>query len=73
MADVFLGEVDESYILGVDDILKIYVYGEKDLTGSYRVAKDGTISMPLIGELMLMGGVSGRRKSLLQICWPMAI
>ena len=47
--------IDDSYILGVDDILKIDVYGEADLTGSYRVAKDGTIAVPLIGEVMLKG------------------
>lgn len=45
----------ESYQLGVDDRLRITVYGEDDLTGSYSVAADGTVSMPLIGAVPVAG------------------
>ncbi len=46
---------DQSYILGVDDVIKISVYGEKDLSNTYRIAKDGTVSIPLIGDVMVKG------------------
>lgn len=45
--------------LGPDDVLEIVVYGEKDLSGSYRVGSDGAIAMPLIGEVAV-GGLDAR-------------
>lgn len=41
------------YIIGAGDTLKITVFGEKDLSENYKVGKDGTISMPLIGAISL--------------------
>lgn len=41
------------YIIGAGDTLKITVFGEKDLSDNYKVGKDGTISMPLIGAISL--------------------
>lgn len=41
------------YIIGAGDTLKITVFGEKDLSDNYKVGKDGTISMPLIGAIAL--------------------
>lgn len=41
------------YIIGAGDTLKVTVFGEKDLSDNYKVGKDGTISMPLIGAIAL--------------------
>jgi polysaccharide export outer membrane protein len=40
-----------SYTLGAGDKLRITVFDEPALTGSYVVTADGTISFPLIGEI----------------------
>jgi protein involved in polysaccharide export with SLBB domain len=39
------------YRIGPDDEIKITVYGEEDLSGSYPVSGTGNISMPLIGDV----------------------
>lgn len=44
-------------VLAPGDVVKITVYGNADLTTVARVSEQGTISFPLIGEVML-GGVS---------------
>ncbi len=43
------------YTLGVDDKLRLTVFGEKDLSGEFSVSSTGTISMPLIGEVQAAG------------------
>jgi protein involved in polysaccharide export with SLBB domain len=47
-----LAPVDQ---VGVDDIFQVRVYGEADLTNSYRVASDGTIDFPLAGRIQVAG------------------
>jgi len=37
------------------DLIDVRVYGEPDLSGSYRVSDNGGITMPLIGDLELSG------------------
>ena len=37
--------------VGPGDVFEVRVYGEKGLTGSYRVQADGTIIFPLIGKV----------------------
>lgn len=49
----FEGSRDTS--LGVSDVFAIRVYGEDDLSGTYRVARDGTIDFPLIGRVRVEG------------------
>lgn len=39
----------QEYILGPEDKIKITIFGEKDLSGDYKVGGDGTIALPLIG------------------------
>lgn len=39
------------YIIGKKDILKVEVWGERDLTREVEVSQDGTISLPLIGKV----------------------
>ena len=42
---------DNSYTLGLDDVIRVTVFGEDDLSGSYRIGSGGMISFPLIGEV----------------------
>jgi polysaccharide export outer membrane protein len=41
--------------VGTGDVLEIRVYGEKDLTGLYRVEADGSIVFPHIGKVKVAG------------------
>lgn len=41
--------------LASGDLIEVRVYGEPDLSGSYRIGDTGAITMPLIGELALAG------------------
>lgn len=41
--------------LGAGDVFDVRVFGEAELTGSYRVAQDGSIDFPLIGRLVVEG------------------
>lgn len=41
--------------IGPGDVFDVRVYGEEGLTGTYRVASDGTIDFPLLGTLSVQG------------------
>jgi protein involved in polysaccharide export with SLBB domain len=41
--------------IGPGDVFDVRVYGEEGLTGTYRVASDGTIDYPLLGTLSVQG------------------
>ena len=41
--------------VGVDDTFDVRVYGEPELSGTYRVATDGTIDFPLAGRVPVAG------------------
>lgn len=41
--------------LGAGDSFEVTVYGQKDLSGKYRVGPDGTINFPLVGEIAVEG------------------
>ncbi len=43
------------YTLGPRDKLRVTVFGEKDLSGTFEVDSGGWISMPLIGEILVAG------------------
>jgi polysaccharide export outer membrane protein len=45
--------------LGIDDVFEVRVTGESDLSGSYRIADDGTIDYPFIGRISVIGMRSG--------------
>jgi polysaccharide biosynthesis/export protein len=45
----------QEYILGDGDLLKVTVYENEDLSVRARVSGDGTINVPLIGEMQLGG------------------
>lgn len=41
--------------LGPADVFDVRVYGESELSSTYRVAPDGTIDFPLIGRVVVRG------------------
>lgn len=48
-------ELSRIYRLGVGDKLKITVFGEQDLSGTYDVNATGNVSLPLIGDIVAKG------------------
>lgn len=46
-------EVDLS--LGPSDVFEVRVYGESELTSTYRVSPEGSIDFPLIGRVVVKG------------------
>jgi polysaccharide export outer membrane protein len=46
---------DNSYLIGVDDVLAINVWKEPEVSRSVPVRSDGKISLPLVGELTAGG------------------
>lgn len=49
------GAPDEGYRLDTGDQLRVTVFNQAQLTGDYKVAADGSISMPLIGQVSARG------------------
>ncbi|EIZ79030.1 polysaccharide biosynthesis/export family protein [Novosphingobium sp. Rr 2-17] len=47
--------VNETYLLGSGDKVRVTVYGEPNLTGEFAVAADGTLSLPLVGDVPAAG------------------
>lgn len=47
--------VDDDTTLNPGDTFDVRVYGEEDLSATYRVAQDGTIDFPLIGRIAVEG------------------
>jgi len=41
--------------LGPSDVFDVRVYGEEELSGTYRVADDGTIDYPFVGRIEVAG------------------
>jgi polysaccharide export outer membrane protein len=46
---------DDSFIIGVDDVLAVNVWKEPDVSRSVPVRSDGKISLPLVGEVQASG------------------
>jgi len=49
----------EGYYLDTGDQLRVTVFNEQQLTGEYWVGANGTISMPLIGEVSVRNQTTG--------------
>lgn len=49
------GAAAQSVQVGTGDVLKILVYGHPDLESVERIAEDGTISFPLVGDISVVG------------------
>ena len=56
---------DEEYVIGVDDVLHIQVWDNKDLDQNVTVRPDGKISFPLVGEVRASGLTSSQLAELL--------
>lgn len=46
---------ERPYALGGGDTIRVTVYGELELSQTYRISQSGQISMPLIGEIQAAG------------------
>jgi polysaccharide export outer membrane protein len=44
-----------AYLLGAGDALRITVFGEPDLSGTFKIADNGTLTMPLVGQVAAQG------------------
>lgn len=53
----FAWGMDNNYMVGADDVLRVTVYGNPDLDATVRVSSDGTILFPLLGQVQI-GGMS---------------
>lgn len=51
--------------LGIDDVFEVRVFGEPDLSDSYRVSADGTIDYPFVGRVSVVGMRSGEVQELI--------
>ncbi len=46
---------EPGYVLGVDDVIQVIVYGQADVGITSRIKADGTVVMPLIGTVKAAG------------------
>ncbi len=53
------------YTVGVDDVLAVNVFGEEDLSSTYRVTDDGAIDFPMLGRVSVSGMTTAQIDSLL--------
>jgi polysaccharide export outer membrane protein len=54
-ADSSAGVRTDSYVIGAEDVISVYVWKEPDMSKSIPVRPDGMISLPLIGEIKAVG------------------
>src|SRR5690606_27390998 len=51
----YLVEQTGPYLLDSGDVLRVSVYGDPNLTNTYRVDDSGSIAMPLVGAVTARG------------------
>jgi len=51
------------YQLGAGDVVKVFVYGNEDLTTEDRITESGNISFPFLGEITIGGLTKGETES----------
>lgn len=49
------GESGGPYRLGTGDVLRLDVTGRTDISGSYTIAEDGTVTIPVVGTVRVQG------------------
>ncbi|HEY0853468.1 MAG TPA: polysaccharide biosynthesis/export family protein [Devosia sp.] len=54
-ASTYLVETKGPYTLDTGDVVRVTVYGEAEMTKSYRVDDGGAISLPLVGAISVRG------------------
>ncbi|RYD68063.1 MAG: polysaccharide export protein [Sphingomonadales bacterium] len=47
--------VEQEYVLGVGDKVRVIVFNEEALSGEFQVSAAGSIALPLIGEVSAVG------------------
>ena len=47
------------YQLNTGDVVRVTVYGDKDLTNTYKIDDSGSISFPLVGQVHVAGETTG--------------
>lgn len=47
--------VGSVYLLGAGDSLRITVFGEADLSGTFKISDNGELVMPLVGQVQAQG------------------
>jgi len=55
----------KGYTLGAGDKLRITVYNEPDLSGEFEVNGEGYVSVPLIGQIKVLGQTTSEVQTLL--------
>lgn len=45
----------DAYQLGANDVVRVTVYGQPDLSTTARISEKGTISLPVVGEVSIAG------------------
>jgi polysaccharide export outer membrane protein len=48
-------QVPDDYVVGVQDVLKVTVFDEPTMSGSYRVDSDGSFQYPMLGRVTAAG------------------
>lgn len=48
-------DLNDTYLLGAGDKVRVTVFNEPNLSGEYEVGADGTLSLPLIGNVAALG------------------
>jgi polysaccharide export outer membrane protein len=55
----------KGYTLGAGDKVRITVYNEPDLSGEFEVSGQGQVSVPLLGQVQVLGKTTGEVQALL--------
>jgi len=55
----------KAYTLGAGDKLRITVYNETDLSGEFEVSGQGSISVPLLGQVQVLGKTTAEAQAIL--------
>jgi protein involved in polysaccharide export with SLBB domain len=53
--------------LGPGDVFDVRVFGEADLTGTYRIGTEGTIDYPLVGRIQVVNKLPGEIAEMLRV------
>jgi len=56
-------EGEEVYRVGKGDVIRVDVPGHTDMSGSFTVAEDGTITIPTMGTVRVLGRTAGELRS----------
>lgn|SRR5690606_13680587 len=59
LPSTYLVETKGAYTLDTGDLVRVSVYGDAELTNTYRVTDSGTISFPLVGAVQVRGQTTG--------------